>query len=249
MVNTPAEQGNGGVPERKPALPVRLVKALWRVASDPSYRHMLRLLRRPPADMFQPFNDTLPDRYPAIFKFVQGQLGADRDLKLLSFGCATGEEVFTLRRYFPRASIEGLDINAGSIAVACRRLRASPDPGLSFACVASTQDEPAGAYDAVFCMAVLRHGDLAAPGVTRCDHLIPFERFAAAVADLHRCLKPGGLLVVRHSNFRVCDAPAGAGFETLLRVPAAGARKTPIFGPDNVLIPDADYPDTVFRKR
>jgi hypothetical protein len=33
-----------------------------------------------------------------------------------------------------------------------------------------------------------------------------------------------------------------------LRLPHAGAAKTPIFGPDNVLIPDAVYPDTVFRK-
>jgi len=97
-------------------------------------------------------------------------------------------------------------------------------------------------------MAVLRHGSLGPEGVSHCDHLIKFETFAAAIADFHRCLKPGGLLIVRHSNFRVCDTPHGMAFETILRVPHSGAAKTPIFGPDNVLIPDADYPDTVFRK-
>ena len=45
------------------------------------------------------------------------------------------------------------------------------------------------------------------PGVTRCDHLIRFEDFARAVADFERCLKPGGLLIIRHSNFRLRDAP------------------------------------------
>ncbi len=97
-------------------------------------------------------------------------------------------------------------------------------------------------------MAVLRDGRLAAPGVSRCDHLLRFERFAEAIAEFHRCLKPGGLLIVRHSNFRVSDAPIGARFETVLRVPVQAANTAPIFGPDNALIPDADYPDTVFRK-
>jgi hypothetical protein len=97
-------------------------------------------------------------------------------------------------------------------------------------------------------MAVLRHGSLAQPGVTRCDHLIRFEDFARAVADFKRCLKPGGLLIIRHSNFRLCDAPAGLAFETILRAPYRKP-KTPLFGPDNQLLPDLQYPDTIFRKK
>ncbi len=69
-----------------------------------------------------------------------------------------------------------------------------------------------------------------------------------AVADFHRCLKPGGLLILRHSNFRVCDTPAGRCFEMLLSVPLRGGRKTPIFGPDNRLMPGVEGPETVFRK-
>ena len=101
----------------------------------------------------------------------------------------------------------------------------------------------------IFCMAVLRHGSLGNPGVTRCDHLIRFEDFAKAVADFERCLKPGGLLVIRNSNFRLCDTAAATAFETLLTVPfGERARRTPIFGPDNCLMDGVDYPDTVFRK-
>jgi hypothetical protein len=75
-----------------------------------------------------------------------------------------------------------------------------------------------------------------------------FEDFARAVADFDRCLKPGGLLAICHSNFRLCDTPAGHAFETVMQVSSAG-QTTPIFGPDNRVIEGLDYPDTVFRKR
>ena len=109
--------------------------------------------------------------------------------------------------------------------------------------------EPAGGYDAIFCMAVLRYASLGLPGVTRCDHLIRFEDFAQTAKEFWRCLKPGGLLVIRHSNFRLCDTAVGTEFETVLRVKIPAAAKTPIFGPDNQLLPGVEHTDTVFRKR
>lgn len=248
MAMTEREIGFSAQPGR-PAPPVRALRKLWRLATDRPYRNMIWLHWRRPAGAFQPFNDTAPDRYPQIFGFVQEMLGAARDLRILSFGCSTGEEAFALRRHFPAAEIKGLDINPGNIAAAKRRLRRRPDPSLTFAVAASTAAEPAGIYDAIFAMAVLRHGSLGAPGVGRCDHLIRFADFAATIAGFSRCLKPGGLLVIRHSNFRLCDAPAGAEFETVLRLRSAeAAGTTPIFGPDNQLTKGADYPDTVFRK-
>ena len=98
-------------------------------------------------------------------------------------------------------------------------------------------------------MAVLRHGSLGDPGVERCNHLLRFDDVARAFAEFHRCLKPGGLLIVRHSNFRLRDTLVGACFETLLSVPLRGEKKTPIFGPDNRLLPGVEAPETVFRKR
>jgi hypothetical protein len=90
-------------------------------------------------------------------------------------------------------------------------------------------------------MAVLRHGSLGLPGVTRCDHLIRFEDFARAVADFEHCLKPSGLLVIQHSNFRLCDAAASPAFQTILRLPHNS--KTPLFRPDNRLLPEQTYPE------
>lgn len=236
--------------ETRPGLAFRVLRKLWRLATDRPYRSLIWLHLLQPKGAFQPFNDTRLDRYPRISSFVQSKIGADSHAVILSYGCSTGEEVFSLRRYFPRAIIKGLDINPGNIAVCRGRLRQTGDAAISFATASSTHGEASGAYDAIFAMAVLRHGSLGEPGVTRCDHLIRFEDFAAAVADFKRCLKPGGLLVIRHSNFRLCDTPDAAAFETLLRVdrPAGATQQTPLFGPDNCLLPGADYPDAVFRK-
>jgi 2-polyprenyl-3-methyl-5-hydroxy-6-metoxy-1,4-benzoquinol methylase len=137
-----------------------------------------------PKGAFQPFNRTELDRYPGIFSFAQSELGAASEIRILSFGCSTGEEVFSLRQYFPRAIVKGLDINPGNIAVCRRRLRQSPDLAISFATAKTTEAEPSATYDAVFCMSVLRHRRLDQPGITRCDPLLRFEDFAGAVADL-----------------------------------------------------------------
>jgi SAM-dependent methyltransferase len=234
---------------KRPAFVVRAARSLWRLVFDRSYRNLMRLRLLPPTGQFQPFNDTSADRYPKIFGFVQSTLGATKKIRILSYGCSTGEEVFSLRGYFPHAVIKGIDINAANIAVCRRRLKEKPDAAISFETTSSMEAEPAAVYDAIFAMAVLRHGSLGLPGVTRCDHLIRFDEFARAVEDFKRCLKPSGLLVIRHSNFRLSDAPAGTAFETILRVKnAETAKKSPIFGPDNLLMVGVEYPDAVFRK-
>ena len=46
---------------------------------------------------------------------------ARQDIKILSYGCSTGEEVLTLRNYFPNAHIIGAEINKHSLAK-CRQL-------------------------------------------------------------------------------------------------------------------------------
>lgn len=233
---------------KRPIL-IRLIGALRRLPTDRAYRNLVWLRLTRPRGIFQWVNTTYANRYPRIFRFVREQLGDDGTAKILSFGCSTGEEVFTLRSYFPRAAIKGIDINASNIAVCRKRLRAAPDARISFETKDSMAGEPDAAYDAIFCMAVLRHGGLTRPDITRCDHLIRFADFAATVAEFRRCLKPGGFLVLRHSNFRLTDAPAAADFEVVLRVKPLPPERLTLFGPDNRRLPGVSDPDTVFRKR
>jgi SAM-dependent methyltransferase len=197
---------------------------------------------RNPKQAFQPYNCTSENRYPRIFSALQTRLGSPFDGRILSFGCSTGEEVFTLRRYFPHAFIKGIDINSGNIAVCARRLKLMNDDRIAFEVSDVPAREPTASYDAILCMAVLRHGALGAPGVTSCERFIRFEDFARTVEDFARCLRPGGLLVIRHSNFRFCDAPAYSKFETILALPHSNEAATPIFGPDNRLMEGEVYP-------
>jgi SAM-dependent methyltransferase len=147
-------------------------------------------------------------------------LGADRKIKILSYGCSIGDEVFSLRRYFPRAVIKGIDINPANIAVCRRRLKKLPDTNISLTTANGTGAETSGDYDAIFCMAVLPPWQPWAAGSNALRPPHPVRGFCPRLADFERCLKPGGLLIIRHSNFRLCDAPAGQAFETILRVPA-----------------------------
>ena len=58
---------------------------------------------------------------PTIFSACRDYFDGKQDLKILSYGCSTGEEVLTLRQYFPNAHIIGADINKHSLAI-CRKL-------------------------------------------------------------------------------------------------------------------------------
>jgi trans-aconitate methyltransferase len=232
---------------------MRMLNTLWRSVREPTFcRDLLwSKLRRPPG-LFQVTGSTGNDRYPEIFRLVSDRLGGATARRLLSFGCSTGEEVFTLRRYFPRAAIEGIDINPYRIA-ACRRQlrRRGGDPGLSFSVAGSTRHLSDRSYDAIFCLAVLRRGELRNGPAPRCDHLVRFDDFERVVADFARCLKPGGYLAVTFSNFRLADTTSATAFEVAMQANAAWMNhmRAPLYGRDNRLLPGARYGDIVFRKR
>jgi SAM-dependent methyltransferase len=232
--------------------PRQLLRSLQRAARDRNFRRDLlwRRLPRPPG-VFQVSGDTRDDRYPEIFGFVCDRLDQRPGLRLLSFGCSTGEEVFTLRRYAPNAVIDGIDVNPYRIRTCRERLLSrGGDTRIGFTVAATTTHLPDAAYDAIFCMAVLRHGGLRPGPAPRCDHLIRFEAFDRVTQDFARCLKPGGYLTIVHSNFRFADAAAVGVFDPVMSLEnEASDPVTPLYGHDNRLLPGAVYRDIVFRKR
>lgn len=220
----------------------RLVRALpgsrhlipfYRFAQGEDARHA-RLWHPPPAGLFQPFATTAMDRYPHLFAFARDQLGDGPDRRILSFGCSTGEEVFSLRHYFPQATIRGIDINPRNIARARASLARRGDDRLSFAVAASAGGEGIGNHDAVFAMAVFRHGEL---GDFRpiCSPLLRFAAFEQSLTELAACLKPGGLLFLRHANFRFQDTGLTRQFDLLLEKPRNP--QTPVYGRNEALLP------------
>ena len=229
----------------------RRLRILRGLTSNRSDRRAFWLgLTRPP-NLFQPYGDTLPNRYPEVFAFAHAQIGDGPGVRLLSFGCSTGDEVVSLRHYFPRARIRGVDISRGNIRECRKRNDLANDRDVDFVRAGSVEGEPPSHYDAIFCMAVLRHGGLAGRARGSCAHLISFQAFDRTVIALSQCLKPAGLLVIEHSNFRFTDTTVSVAFDCIKRRARIDREQegTPLFGSDNLALPPQDYIGTVFRKR
>lgn len=142
---------------------------------------------------------TATDDGDPVFGLVRAQLAGGTALRLLSFGASS--DAFALRRHFPGAFIKGIERDAAAIALCTARRARANDTNMSFAVAGSAVSEAARSYDAVFCL-----GQHPAPR---------FEDFERAALDLARCLKPGGLLALRHADFRFIDTGAARHFASV----------------------------------
>ncbi|MDQ6727389.1 MAG: methyltransferase domain-containing protein [Actinomycetota bacterium] len=189
-------------------LGVRSTRATYRLVmlcSTAEHRSTLRTQMLRPRALHQTTVLTWMGRYPGIFAACRDHLGDRPELRILSFGCSTGEEVLTLREYFPSATIVGAEINARSLAL-CRRREV--DERIAFIPSDPETIRGHGPYDAILCMAVLQRTPhlLEARGTTDLRRIYPFEKFDRQVGELDRELKRDGLLVIHHSQYRFADA-------------------------------------------
>jgi SAM-dependent methyltransferase len=198
---------------------------------------------------FQTYNYTLPDRYPWLFQFAAESLAKSTDLHLLSFGCSRGDEVFALRKYFPMAVIKGIDIDPRNIAYCQSRRPLELPQKTLFTTARSVEAEADASFDAVFCLAVLCRGELTASNAQCSSPSFLFENFEIIVADLARCVKPGGLLFLLTTNFRFCDTATAVQFDTVLEAAPSQLAADVLFDRSNRLMAGARYPAVGFRKR
>jgi len=227
------------------------LRRVWQFSTSAEYRYdaLWRIFVRP-RGLFQPYSTTFDDRYPDLFTLARTLVADGPDRRILSFGCSTGEEVFSLRRYFPQAAILGIDINPRRIRLARRSLRrAGGDARIAFAVASSAEDLDTASCDAVFCLAVFRHEKLKAGPATRCDPLIRFADFERAVTELARCLRPGGLLVLRNSYFRFRDTAIADRFDVVGRFTTVAYPDAPLYDRHDRLMPGTAEDQAVFRLR
>ncbi len=203
----------------------------------------------PPLGCFHTANNTKADRFPAIFREVGDRLGGLETCRVLSFGCSTGEEVFSLRKHLPRAEIVGIDINPSSIAQAKLALsNAGNDPRISFRAASSCVDEPPQSFDAILAMTVFCSGRLRLEQPETCAGLLSFAAFDAEIVGFAERLKPGGLLIVGNANFRVDDTSVADKFMLFKRLgeDAVPGLRRPIYGPDERLVVGASDPGAIY---
>lgn len=221
---------------------------LLRFTFDPVEREFRRLRKGNAPLLFQPSAFTQCNRYPQLFGFVRHHLERIATPNIMSYGCATGEEVFSLLGYCPTARIKGLDINPACIRICDRRLARAPNAAIRFECAGSPDNEPADHYDAIFCMAVTRHGSLDALKPARCDPTLDFADFERLAISLTRCLRAGGLLIIWHSNFRLADTCVANQFDVVMHHRPGNPQARSFFGRDNRRLEDSSYSEAIFRK-
>ena len=189
--------------------PIRMAKGL---ISSKQKRAVFytKLLRRNRVHQTTPA--TAMNRYPVIFSACKEYFKNRKDIKILSFGCATGEEVITLRYYFPDATIIGAEVNKYCLEV-CNRRRL--DEKMIF--IDSTDEEIAsnGPYDAIFCMAVFQRTpeQITLDGVKNIKRIYPFAKFEKQVCKLDQQLNENGLLVVHYSQYDFADTRISGYYE------------------------------------
>ena len=224
------------------ALPGGMALGRWlRRLFNPELRTIHQLIRTERGRLFQPFPDTWDERYPTLFDALAERLAGLPEPRILSFGCSSGAEVRALRSRLPQARITGIDLNPRALAKARRD---DPHPLSSYQ---STAD-PAGRFDAVFALAVFRHGKLESDRPDDCSPVLAFGRFEQGVAALDACLVPGGWLAIHHSHFRFTDTFLACRYRA---EPADLPEITPtevLYGPDNRRLAGAELLPVLFRK-
>ena len=147
---------------------------------------------------------TAINRYPKIFSGCKDYFKDKDNIKILSYGCSTGEEVVTLRSYFPSATIIGAEINSHSLKVCKSR---NLDNKIKFIISRSSEIKKYGKFDVVFCMAVLQRtpDTITSQGITSLKKIYPFEKFEKQIVELDGYVKKGGLLIVHFSQYDFMD--------------------------------------------
>lgn len=194
--------------------------------------------------LFQPHTFTVPNRYPALFTQCARQLQGVASPRILSFGCSTGEEAFSLHRLLPSAQILGVDLNHWCLRQANRH---NQSPLIQFVHAQSAEFAQATSFDAIFCMAVLqqaanRTGDREESGFT-------FTRFEQQLEDLDCRLLPGGSLYIDNCDFLFTDTALAAGYEAVVFPGSRKLRRRPLYDRNNRRIAEEYTADRCFRKR
>lgn len=170
-----------------------------------------KLFRKFYSQQHQLTSTTSSDRYPELFSEAArtSQQHDSGTIAILSYGCSTGEECFSLKKYFKDARITGVDINRQNLK---RAIQKNTYPEIQFLYSTPENIRAKGKYNLILCLSVLcRWEDT--KFLSNCEKMYPFSKFEATVSMLTEQLLPGGLLVLYNSNFRFEDTDSFKSFE------------------------------------
>lgn len=217
---------------------------LKRLLADPAFRWSVIGANKHSGSYFQKETYTTVNRYPFVFRAVTDYLAAHKAPKILSYGCATGQEAYTLSQYMPGANILGIDVNQWCIKKARKTYATSQ---ITFCLPSDNIYLQTHDFDAIFCMAVFQHT------VNRKNNLkitsnISFQSFENELIELDKKLKTGGLLVIDHADFLFQDTILAARYKPLDFPQNLITRNRPAFNRHNERIADHQHIYRAFIK-
>lgn len=124
---------------------------------------------------------TRVDRFPKIFSRAKELCPSPKSI--LSFGCSTGEECFSLAKVFPDVEIFGVDVSYWSISVARRNNK--------FDMVHFCESLKSEKFDLIFALMVL----------FALENPISRENYDQAIKEIDKHLNVDGVLVIYTGQF------------------------------------------------
>lgn len=192
---------------------------LWKVTSVPyrflfnaEYRSLILLKYFKGQHAHQISNYTAYNRYPDLFLKSKELIGDRRNIKILSFGCSTGEEVYTLRQYFPDALIIGVDINKHNIQKAISK---NNDPKIIFSYNIDETIQNNGPFDIIFALAVLQRTQNRHESTFDSSHIYPFNKFNTQITQLNCYLKSNGIFTIDFADYLFEDTDVASQYHAL----------------------------------
>ena len=140
---------------------------------------------------YQLSHQTKANRFPKIFN--SALKFKPNPTRILSFGCSTGEECFTLADLYPNAEILGVDLDKYSIGQAKKENKFKGRVGFV------DNLEEAGKFDIIFCLMVL----------FSIHNPVSYENFSDTIEKISSHLNYRGLLVMYTGQHDIMSTSSG----------------------------------------
>jgi len=207
------------------------------------YRRLTRKNKLAGDSLLQSASTTELNRHPDIFNELKTRFGKE-DIRVLSFGCSTGEECKSLSEYLPEAKIVGIDINKKSIENAQANYASE---NVQFILKEPKDLRLLGKFDVIIAISVLcKHPE--AELINDISSIFPFDKYESIVSSLDQLLNEEGLLFIRSSNFRFKDTRISDQYE-VVSWNSRNPEPFPKFDSNNVRIDGFEEREELFRKK
>ncbi|MBE7503801.1 MAG: hypothetical protein HS113_26650 [Verrucomicrobiales bacterium] len=176
----------------------------------------------------------------ALSEIVRDEAG----VKVLSFGCSSGEEVLDIRQYYRHATVFGTDLNRKSLKKAQRLLRGT---GVQLFVSTDENIQEHGPYTLIMaCSVFIRH-----PEDTHTDDistLYPFEVFERGICRLFENTIVGGYLLIHNADYRVTDTRVGPRLRPVRHGELVQNPRVPLFARTGRKLGVTGYDEQLFRR-